>query len=231
MPKYTLPDLPYDYAALEPHVSGAIMELHHDRHHKAYVDGANATLEQLEAARDEGNLERVGALERALAFHVSGHVLHSLFWQNLSPKGGGEPRGELLEGIERDFGDYGAFRRQMTQTAATVMGSGWAALVWEPLGGRLVTLQLHDHQSSTVQGALPLLVFDAWEHAYYLQYRNEKARFFEALWNVVNWDDVAQRHVNARQFELGLPNTSEATRIAPPGGRSTRRGSRTEGRA
>lgn len=203
MPQYSLPDLPYDYGALEPHVSATILELHHDKHHKAYVDGANKVLEQLEAARGGSDAVQVGALERMLAFHVSGHVLHSLFWQNLAPRSGGEPGGELLAGIQRDFGDFRSFRQQMTQTASTVMGSGWAALAWEPTGGRLLTLQLHDHQSSTVQGAIPLLVFDAWEHAYYLQYRNEKAKFFEALWNVVNWQDVAQRYARARQPDSG----------------------------
>lgn len=204
MSRYALPDLAYDYGALEPHVSGRILELHHGKHHKGYVDGANRTLEQLEEARRADGLAQVAALERALAFNVSGHVLHSLFWRNLSPEGGGEPRGELLEALTRDFGDFGAFRRQMTQTAATVMGSGWAALAWEPLCGRLVTLQLYDHQSNTIQGAVPLLVFDAWEHAWYLQYRNEKAKFFEALWNVVNWEDVAQRFAGARQIDSRL---------------------------
>ncbi|MBK7251629.1 MAG: superoxide dismutase [Gammaproteobacteria bacterium] len=198
MPQYTLPDLPYDFGALEPHVSAAILELHHGKHHKAYVDGANKVLEQLDAARRGNDAVHVGALERMLAFHVSGHVLHSLFWENLSPKGGGEPTGELLQGIQRDFGDFRGFRQQLTQAASTIMGSGWAMLAWEPVGARLLTLQVHDHQSSTAQGAVPLLVFDAWEHAYYLQYRNEKAKFFEALWNVVNWGDVAQRYTRAR---------------------------------
>lgn len=230
MSRYALPDLAYDYGALEPHVSGRILELHHGKHHKGYVEGANQVLERLEAARDADDLTQVASLEQALAFNVSGHVLHSLFWRNLSPDGGGEPRGELLETLTRDFGNFGAFRRQMTQTAATVMGSGWAALVWEPLGARLATLQFHDHQSNTIQGAVPLLVFDAWEHAWYLQYRNEKAKFFEALWNLVNWDDVAQRFAGARQFDRALEGTSsEAPFRGPPG--STARVPGSSGRA
>ena len=202
MTRYKLPDLPYDYAALEPHVSGAIMELHHDKHHKAYVEGANRAIEQLLEAREGEDFSQIGAIHRALAFNVSGHVLHSLFWQNLTPKGGGRPTGGLAEAIDRDFGSFDRFKKQMVQTAATIMGSGWAALVWEPLTRRLGTLQIHDHQSEVTQGSVPLLVLDAWEHAYYLQYKNEKAKFFEAIWNVWNWADVARRYEGAQKLEI-----------------------------
>ena len=205
MTRYKLPDLPYDYAALEPHVSGAIMELHHDKHHKTYVDGANRALEQLMEAREKDDFAQVGAIHRALAFNVSGHVLHSLFWENMTPKGGGRPTGALAEGIERDFGSFDRFKKQLTQAASTIMGSGWAALVWEPLTRRLGTLQIHDHQSEVTQGSVPLLVLDAWEHAYYLQYKNEKAKFFEAIWNVWNWADVARRYEGAQKLELVPP--------------------------
>lgn len=201
--QYSLPDLPYDYGALEPHVSGELLELHHDKHHRTYVEGANRALEQLAAARDRGEFAQLAALEHALAFNVSGHALHSLFWRNLSPDGGGKPEGALGDAIARDFGSFDALRKQMSQCAATVMGSGWAALVWEPLGGRLLTAQLHDHQSNALQGSTPLLVFDAWEHAYYLQYRNEKAKFFAALWNVVDWRDVAARFDAVSERERG----------------------------
>lgn len=199
MTQYTLPDMPYDYGALEPHVSGRVLELHHGRHHKAYVEGANRVLEQLRAARERSDFTHIAALEHALAFNVSGHVLHSLFWQNLSPDGGGEPQGALADAIGRDFGSVDLLRQQVNKAAAGVMGSGWAALVWEPLSGRLVTAQFHDHESNTLQGATPLLVFDAWEHAYYLQYQNEKAKFFDALWQVVNWRDVAERFDAVRE--------------------------------
>jgi len=209
MTQYVLPDMPYDYGALEPHIAGRILELHHGKHHRAYVDGANKACEQLDEARKKGDFTRIAALERALAFNVSGHVLHSIFWQNMSPKGGGEPSGELAQAINRDFGSFASFRQQMTQTAATCMGSGWAALVWDATSARLFTVQIHDHQSETIQGSIPLLVLDAWEHAYYLQYQNEKARFFDAVWNVWNWNDVAQRYEQARRLSLALKHVAE----------------------
>ncbi len=204
MAEYRLPDLQYDYAALEPHISGRIMELHHDKHHATYVEGANAALEQLDEARHKGDFTRLAGLERSLAFNLSGHILHSLFWQNLTPKGGGTPDGELAEAIERDFGGFDAFKRQLSQAAATVMGSGWAALVWEPLGARLLTTQIYDHQSNLSQAGIPLLVIDAWEHAFYLQYQNRKTEFFEAIWRVWNWRDVADRFRAARQVNVNL---------------------------
>ena len=204
MPAYRLPELPYDYSALEPHISGHIMELHHDKHHATYVEGANKTLEQLDEARAKTDFTRLAALERALAFNLSGHVLHSLFWQNMTPKGGGKPEGELAEALQRDFGGFEPFKKQLSQAASTIMGSGWAALVWEPLGGHLLTTQIYDHQSNVSQGAIPLLVIDAWEHAFYLQYENRKAEFFEAVWKVWNWKDVAQRLRTARKVDVGI---------------------------
>jgi Fe-Mn family superoxide dismutase len=199
MSQYTLPELPYDYAALEPHISAKIMELHHDKHHKAYVDGTNKALAMLEEARGSGDFTRIAAIEHALAFNVSGHVLHSIFWENLSPQGGGEPQGELAAAIQRDFGSFDKLKQQLTQAAQTSMGSGWGALVWEPNAARLLTVQIHDHESQTIQGAVPLLVLDAWEHAYYLQYQNEKAKFFAAIWNVWNWQNVAERYASAQR--------------------------------
>jgi superoxide dismutase, Fe-Mn family len=207
MPQYVLPDLDYDYGALEPHISGQIMELHHGKHHKTYVDKANETLEKLEQSRDSKDFSRLAGLEKALAFNLSGHVLHSVFWKNLMPNGGDAPSGELARAITRDFGSYEAFKAQMTEVAATVMGSGWAALVWEPLAQRLLTCQIYDHQSNLAQGGVPLLVIDAWEHAYYLQYKNVKAEFFKAVWNLWNWDDVTTRFEAARKVDLQLPAT------------------------
>ncbi len=194
MQPYRLPDLDYDYGALEPHVSGRIMELHHGKHHAAYVKNANAVLERLDEARARGEFERLPALEKALAFNLSGHVLHALFWKNLVPQGGGEPSGELARALERDFGGFEAFRRHLNEAAASIMGAGWAALVWEPVGQRLLITQVYDHQSNLAQGGVPLMVIDAWEHAYYLQYQNRKAEFFEAVWNLWNWKDIAQRY-------------------------------------
>ena len=193
MTPHVLPELPYDYGALEPYISGHIMELHHDKHHRGYVEGANRTLEQLAEARKQGKFDNVAALEQALAFNASGHLLHSLFWQNLAPRAGGEPTGELGKAIQRDFDGFQAFKRQLAQTAATIMGSGWAALLWDTLSKQLMVVQLHDHQSRTIQGAVPLLVLDVWEHAYYLQYENVKGDWVKAFWNVVNWPDVAAR--------------------------------------
>ena len=204
MPTYTLPDLQYDYGSLEPHISGKIMELHHDKHHAGYVKGANETIEKLDQARDKEDFTRLGALEKALAFHLSGHVLHSLFWQNLTPKGGGRPDGKLGEALKRDFGDFDKFKRQLTETASSIMGSGWAALIWEPLGGRLLTAQIYDHQSNLSQGGIPILVLDAWEHAFYLQYQNRKTEFFEAVWNLWNWKDVAERFRAVADLDVSL---------------------------
>jgi Fe-Mn family superoxide dismutase len=211
MTQYVLPDLSYDYGALEPHISARVMELHHDKHHKTYVEGANKALEKLEEARESGELESIAALEHNLAFNVSGHVLHSLFWQNLSPDGGGRPRGPLAEAIDRDFGSFDGFRKQLVKAAETTMGSGWAALVWDPLSARLLTAQFHDHESKAIQGSVPLLVLDAWEHAYYAQYANEKTKFFEAVWNVWNWEDVAKRLDEAQNSTLLLNGVTDAT--------------------
>jgi Fe-Mn family superoxide dismutase len=139
-------------------------------------------------------------------------VLHSIFWQNLSPHGGGTPHGELLHALDRDFGSFATFRKQLTQTAATIMGSGWAALVFDPISRRLGTTQIHDHQSEVTQAGVPLLVLDAWEHAYYLQYRAKKADYFAAIWNLWNWDDVSERLARASGVDLGL----EGVRIEEP---------------
>ena len=193
MATYTLPELRYDYSALEPHISGKIMELHHDKHHAAYVKGANTALDRLAEARDKGRFEDIGALEKALAFNLSGHVLHSAFWENMAPKAGGQPQGELASAIDEEFGSFENLKKQVNAVAATIMGSGWAALVWEPLGKKLLVTQIYDHQSNLAQAGTPLLVLDAWEHAFYLQYQNRKTEFFDAVWNVWNWEDVASR--------------------------------------
>jgi len=203
MAEYTLPDLPYDYGALEPHVSAQIMELHHDKHHAAYVTGANQTLEKLAAARDKDDFAAIVGLEKTLAFHISGHVLHSTFWQNQSPDGGDKPDGALGSAIDEHFGSFDKFKAHMTQATMTIQGSGWGALAWEPLGGRLIVEQIYDHQGNVGNGSIPLLVFDAWEHAFYLQYKNVKADFFAALWNVVNWPDVAARLEAAKGLKVG----------------------------
>jgi Fe-Mn family superoxide dismutase len=202
MKPYVLPDLPYDYAALEPHYSAHVLELHHDKHHAGYVKGVNTTLESLAGARDSGDLSSIVGLEKTLAFNLSGHVLHTMFWQNLSPHGGDRPDGELAAAIDEHFGSFDAFRKQLTQSASTVQGSGWGALTWEPLGERLFVEQIYDHQGNIGQGGSPLLVIDTWEHAYYLQYENRRADYVEAIWNIIDWSDVARRFEHARHTTL-----------------------------
>jgi Fe-Mn family superoxide dismutase len=204
MAKYALPDLDYDYGALEPHISGRIMELHHGKHHAAYVKNANEAVVHLEEATATEDYTPLASLERALAFNLSGHILHSIFWKNLKPKGGGEPDGDLRRAVDRDFGSFDRFRGRMTAVASSIMGSGWAALAWEPLSERLLITQIYDHQSNLTQAGVPLMVIDAWEHAYYLQYQNQKTAFFEAVWQLWNWDDVTARYASARQLDLAL---------------------------
>jgi superoxide dismutase, Fe-Mn family len=201
---YALPELPYGYDALEPLVSSELLELHHNAHHAAYVKGANETLDKLEEARRERQFEHIGQLEKSLAFNVAGHVLHSLLWRNLTPGGNESPVGEIAEALEHDFGGFGAFKEQLTAAAAAVQGSGWGALSWEPLGGRLLVEQVYDHQGNTGNATIPILVVDMWEHAYYLQFRNKKAAWLEAFWQLVNWTDVAQRLAKVRKTDIGL---------------------------
>jgi Fe-Mn family superoxide dismutase len=202
MRPYELPPLGYDYAALEPHYRARVLELHHARHHKAYVDGVNAALDKLAAARESGDLSAVVGLEKTLAFNLSGHVLHTLFWRNLSPDGGGRPEGELAAAIDEHFGSFDRFHAQLSQTVTTVQGSGWGALSWEPLGERLYIEQVYDHQGNVGQSGVPLLVIDAWEHAYYLQYENRRGEYVSAIWNVIDWSDVAGRFDRARGLVL-----------------------------
>jgi superoxide dismutase, Fe-Mn family len=197
MGTYSLPDLPYDYAALEPHINGQILELHHDKHHAAYVKGANDTLDQLAEARDKENFGALVGLEKTLAFNVSGHLLHTLYWQNMSPDGGGRPAGSLADAITEDFGSFEAFHAQLTSATTGVQGSGWGVLIYEPTARKLLVEQVYDHHGNVAQGSLPLLAFDAWEHAYYLQYRNVRPDFVKAMWEVVNWPDVAARYAAA----------------------------------
>jgi Fe-Mn family superoxide dismutase len=198
MPAYTLPELPYSYGALEPHYSAQVLELHHDKHHAAYVKGANETLEQLAAARESNDFSAINMLTRSLAFHLSGHVLHSIFWTNMSADGGDRPDGELGAAVDEFFGGFDRMQAQLTAATVNVQGIGWGALAWEPVAERLVVEQIHDHQGNVGAGTVPLLVIDSWEHAYYLQYKNVKADYVKAFWNIVNWPDVQRRFDAAR---------------------------------
>ena len=203
MAQYTLPDLPYDFGALEPHYSAEVLELHHDKHHAAYVKGANDTLEKLAAARDTGEFESIVGLQKTMAFNLSGHILHSIFWTNLSPDGGDKPEGDLADVIVESFGSFDGFKGQLTAATTTVQGSGWGVLAYDPMGGRLFVEQVYDHQGNIGQSAAPLLVFDAWEHAFYLQYKNVKADYVDALWNIVDWANVADRFARAQKLDIG----------------------------
>jgi Fe-Mn family superoxide dismutase len=193
MSAYSLPDLDYDYSALAPHISARVMELHHSKHHQAYVTGANAALEQLEEARASGDLRNVNKLEKDLAFNLGGHVNHSVFWKNLSPDGGGRPEGELASALDDAFGSFDAFKAHFTATALGVQGSGWAVLAWDPIATRPLVFQLFDQQGNAPLGVTPLLQLDVWEHAYYLDYANVRADYVSAFWEVVNWADVSRR--------------------------------------
>ena len=197
MSTYTLPDLAYDPADLEPHLAARVIELHHDRHHAAYVKGANTTLEQLDQARQAADWGALPGLERTLAFNLGGHVLHSIYWTNLSPDGGGEPTGELRTAIDDTFGGFASFRDLFTNVTVSVQGSGWGILGWEPFGQRLVVQQLTTHHDNHLLATVPLLAIDAWEHAYYLQYQNVRADYVNAVWNLIDWNDVARRYALA----------------------------------
>lgn len=197
MALYTLPELDYDYSALEPHISGKIMELHHSKHHQAYVTGANTALENLEAAREAGDLSKINQFSKDLAFNLGGHTNHSIFWKNLSPNGGGEPEGELLEAIKDSFGSFDAFKNHFTAAATGIQGSGWAVLAYDSISGKLNIFQLFDQQSNVPVATVPLFMLDMWEHAFYLDYLNVKADYVKAIWNIVNWEDVAARLTDA----------------------------------
>lgn len=195
---YTLPELPYDYAALEPHISGKIMELHHDKHHANYVAGANAALERLEEARDKNDFAAINLWEKNLAFNLGGHINHTFFWNNLAPEGKGRPDGEFGEEITKQFGSFEKFQAQFTAAALGLQGSGWAVLAWDALGDRLVTFQLYDQQSNVPVNIVPLVMLDMWEHAFYLDYVNVKADYVKAWWNIVNWDHAAETWAKAK---------------------------------
>ena len=194
---YTLPPLPYDYSDLEPHLDAQTMKLHHDVHHAGYVRNSNAAVAELENIRRVGGeqIKRVRAATDKLAFNLSGHLLHSVFWTNMAREGGGgpEPGSEIARMIKRDFGSLDAFRGNFQAAAQQVQGSGWGILAFEPAAQRLLVVQAEKHQNTAVWGAVPLLVVDVWEHAYYLKYQNKRSSFIKAFMNVVNWSNVDQR--------------------------------------
>lgn len=196
---YELPPLPYPKNALDGFLSAEILEIHHDKHHAGYVKGLNAALQGLQEARSKGDFQHVKALERDLAFNGSGHVLHTLYWHSMSPNGGGAPKGELAQAIQASFGSVDAFRKHFAAATKAAEASSWGVLAWEPLGNRLLVLAVEDHQNMTMQGAVPLLVCDVWEHAYYLRYKNDRASYVDRFFDVINWDFAAKRLAAARK--------------------------------
>ena len=204
MADYSLPDLPYDYAALEPYISGEIMELHHDKHHATYVKGINTAVDQLSEMRDKEEFTFLGTLEKNLAFHLGGHVNHSVFWTNMSPDGGDKPVGDLAARIDADFGSLDKFRAQFEANALGVQGAGWSVLTWDMVAQKLYIVQHFDHQGNVPICMVPLLMLDMWEHSYYLQYKNDKATFVKQWWNIVNWADVQARFEKASKQTPGL---------------------------
>jgi superoxide dismutase, Fe-Mn family len=193
---HNLPDLPYEYNALEPHYDEQTVRVHHDMHHKAYVDGLNNAETKLEDARKNGDFALIKHWEKELAFHGAGHVLHTLFWENMTPNPE-EATGAIMDQIEKDFGSFETFKKQFTAAAVAVEGSGWAVLCWNTMFQSLVILQVEKHQNLTQWSVAPLLILDVWEHAYYLKYMNKRAAFVEAWWNIVNWNVVNKRYTKA----------------------------------
>jgi Fe-Mn family superoxide dismutase len=192
--EYVLPPLPYAYNALEPSIDEQTMRLHHDIHHAGYVRGMNKALVDLKSARAANDFAAIKAISRDLAFNGSGHVLHCIFWDNMTPTGaGGTPSGDLGKALGDSFGSVDSFRAQFSAAAGAVEGSGWGILAWEPVGRNLVVLQAEKHQNLSVWGVTPLLVLDVWEHAYYLKYQNKRGDYIKAFWDVANWSDVARR--------------------------------------
>ncbi len=193
---YSLPELPYGYGDLEPHISKEQLTVHHQKHHAAYVKGANAVFDKLEKARKENTKLDMKATLKELSFHAGGHVLHSLFWQNMAPAGkggGGEPEGELIGLINEEFGSFKRFKEEFTQAAISLEGSGWIALALDEKTNRPVIMQIEKHNLNIFPDFKILMVLDFWEHAYYIDYKNEKAEFAEAFWNIINWREVANR--------------------------------------
>jgi Fe-Mn family superoxide dismutase len=198
MPRYALPPLPYDYDALEPSIDAEIMRLHHDEHHQGYVDGANAALDELEEMREQREFSDIKSVKRDLSFNLSGHVLHTLFWENMGPDGGGDPPADLAEVLTTHFGSVATFKAEFSAAATNVEDSGWGLLVYDHLADMPIVIQAEDHNDLAIQGSTPLLALDVWEHAYYLQYKNDRGEYVENWWDVVNWEDVARRYEVAR---------------------------------
>ncbi len=194
---HELPSLAYPYDALEPYYDEETLRLHHGKHHQSYVDGLNKAETQLKEARSRSDYGLVKHWLKEIAFHGSGHILHTLFFENLAPAGQSSPGQKTRNQVEQDFGSFDEFKKMFTAAAAAVEGSGWALLCYNPSFKKLEILQAEKHQNLTQWGVIPLLVIDVWEHAYYLKYQNRRPEYIAAWWNIVNWDKVEERLVKA----------------------------------
>ncbi|ESO87254.1 hypothetical protein LOTGIDRAFT_210661 [Lottia gigantea] len=197
---HTLPDLPYDYNALEPYISADIMKLHHSKHHNTYVTNLNIAEEKLAEAVAKNDVNTCINLQPALKFNGGGHINHSIFWEVLSPNGGGEPSGDLKETIKRDFGSFENMKKELSGAAVGVQGSGWSWLGFNPNSGRLrVAVCANQDPLQATTGLIPLFGIDVWEHAYYLQYKNVRPDYVQAIFNIANWKNVADRLADAKE--------------------------------
>lgn len=190
---HELPKLPYPEDALEPVIDKETVKIHHGKHFAAYINGLNATLQKLEAARKENNFANIRALSRDLAFHGSGVVLHWIYFSTIGPNAGGEPKGALGDAIKRDFGSFDSFWNQFAAASKDVEASGWGILAWEPFSKRLIVMQAEKHQDLTSWGVMPLMVCDVWEHAYYLKYQNRRAEYVDNFAKIIDWKKVEER--------------------------------------
>jgi Fe-Mn family superoxide dismutase len=192
---YVLPRLPFGYKDLEPHISEEQLTIHHDKHHQGYVNNSNSILKKLEKTRKEDTELDMKSTLKALSFNIGGHILHSIFWPNLAPpgKGGGKPSGSLADILDKEFGNFERFRKEFTQTAASVEGSGWAALAYDEIIKKPIIIQIEKHNTNLCPAVPIIMVVDVWEHAYYLDYKNERGKFIDAFWKIVNWEEVNKR--------------------------------------
>jgi Fe-Mn family superoxide dismutase len=190
---FTLPKLPYDYTALEPYISEQQLKLHHDKHHQGYVNGANAIFEKMDRAHQENTALDIKAVAKELSFNIGGHMLHTTFWENMAPAGkggGGQPGGAVADVINMGFGSFEHFKKQFTMAATSTEGSGWAVLAVHPCIGRPLIMQIEKHNVNVFPNFQVLMALDVWEHAYYVDYKNDRAKFVDAFWNIINWDKV-----------------------------------------
>jgi len=190
---FTLPKLPYDYNALAPYISEEQLKIHHDKHHLAYVNGANTLFTKMDEAKEGKTTLDVKALAKELSFHIGGHLMHTTFWDNMAPAGkggGGQPGGAVADLINKQFGSFDMFKKVFASTATSTEGSGWAALAVHPCIDRALVMQIEKHNVNVFPDFQIIMALDVWEHAYYIDYKNDRVKFVENFWNIVNWDQV-----------------------------------------